>query len=808
MIINFLQLRNPPVLPALHQCQHQRLKPANGEESTFADDLDALRDFGKPNKQSLGDLLFQFFRFYGHEIDYDQYVISVRNGKLISKQEKGWHLANNNRLCVEEPFNVGRNLGNTADDFSFRGLHLELRRAFDLIAETKLDECCEQYVFPKEEERIWEKPPPAPRPAIISRSVSQSRGGRGGNNGARGRNTNHNRSEMSARRASSVTYDGNNGFPPAAVPQALTPNETWLQNQAQAHLHELYMNLEAQKDNLLRLQLYNQEHGYAQSQARMEAFAQAQRLQPNGPITAQHATDRSRGLSFDNAPLTAPLYYFYPMPFQGAPIYGQQSTSSPYPSSPSMPPAMPELRRSLHRSSVTSGSGPANAVPNSSMRSHSQPAARTALSPLAFQYAMHGMPPYQQIPQPNGISPHQSSPNDNGENGFDTESMKSNAESPPVGGLEKDYKGYGLNGSIIYQNPLESVAHAPVSTSPSRRRVSTEQYPQAILERLRRVSRSPSPLGRDRGYSAGNGSAVGAYGALPHSMSNGNVRALNEQSPLIVNGSYSIPVSRASAGPSSISGSSSDDQYHDALATSIDSLYLTPTGSTERSQLETVGLGVSVQPRNVSEETIMNLNGSPSRMTEMEAHPTLQAIGPSLGPIPTLRASRQSSSPEALSPGSVTPDPSSPNPRARGSRPQGGAVSPIDLGLQRSDSLRESISHLSPVYEIRSPSPTASRKLETRLNPHPPPPPHWTAESSRVLKATVDNVVQKPHAAPTGKANGHTRNSKSEGNGPGSWSQIPKWKKKGVANDAKGKLNGTQIHSEEVPRHESERKGG
>ena len=133
-------------------------------------------------------------------------------------------------------------------------------------------------------------------------------------------------------------------------------------------------------------------------------------------------------------------------------------------------------------------------------------------------------------------------------------------------------------------------------------------------------------------------------------------------------------------------------------------------------------------------------------------------------------------------------------------------MSPLDLGLQRSDALRESISHLSPVYETRSPSPTASRKLESRLSPHPSP--HWTAESSRVLKATVDNVVQKPHATPTGKANGHTRNSKSEGNGPGSWSQIPKWKKKGVANDGKGKLNGTQIHSEEVPRHDSERKGG
>jgi hypothetical protein len=82
----------------------------------------------------------------------------------------------NNRLCVEEPFNLTRNLGNTADDTSFRGLHLELRRAFSLIAEAKLKDCCEQFVFPAEEERIWEKPPPQPRP-VLSRSASQS--GRG-----------------------------------------------------------------------------------------------------------------------------------------------------------------------------------------------------------------------------------------------------------------------------------------------------------------------------------------------------------------------------------------------------------------------------------------------------------------------------------------------------------------------------------------------------------------------------------------------------------------------------------------------------
>lgn len=787
MIINFLQIRSPPVLPALHQSQHQRLPSADGPESEFADDVDVLREFGKSNKQSLGDLLFQFFRFYAHEIDYDKHVVSVRNGKLISKQDKGWHLANNNRLCVEEPFNVGRNLGNTADDFSFRGLHLELRRAFDLIAETKLDECFEQYDFPKEEERIWEKPPPVSRPAILSRSASQTRGGRGGGNNSRGRNTNHNRNAPNGRRASSVTYDGNNGYPAPALPQGLTPSETWLQNQqAQAHLHELYMNLEAQKDNLLRLQLYNQEQGYAQTQARMEAFAQAQRLQPNVTTTAQHATDRNRGLSFDNPPLTAPLYYFYPVQFQ-PPMYGQQSTPSTYPSSPSMAPAMPELRRSLHRSSITGGSGPANAASNSSMRSHSQPAARTALSPYVLQYAMHGAQSFQQMHQPNGIAQQHPIPMENGENGFDAESMASQADTRQVSGLEKDYKGYGLNGSIIYQNPLESASHAAVS--PSRRRLSTEQFPQAILQRLRRTSRSPSPLARDRGFSTGTKSAPAACPVLPQAISSGNVRALNEQTSLIVNGSYSIPLSGPSVGPSSVSGSSSDDQYHDALTTSADSLYPTPTVGMDRGHFQNVGLGGPVNSRNGVGETVLNGHGS----TQASHSVSKPAAG---------------TPPDNSSPGTQTPDSSSSNARSRPSRLQGNGM-PLDLALQKSEALRESMPHLSPVYETRPPSPNM-RKAEARYHaPYQTSSLHESAESTRVLKATVDNSARKPAAVtPNGKANAHIRNARSEGNGLGSWHQIPKNKKKSQAAEQKAKLNEAKFHTEEIPKRESERKGG
>jgi len=157
---------------------------STGFESTFADDLAELRGYGTANKETLGQLLFHFFRRYGYEIDNEQSVISVRHGRLLSRKEKGWWKdpeekkigpkEGGDRLCVEEPFNTERNLGNTADPWSWRGIHEEIRAAFRKLKDGKsLNECCEQYVFPVGEKATTHKPPPT-RPVLIQ-SISQVR---------------------------------------------------------------------------------------------------------------------------------------------------------------------------------------------------------------------------------------------------------------------------------------------------------------------------------------------------------------------------------------------------------------------------------------------------------------------------------------------------------------------------------------------------------------------------------------------------------------------------------------------------------
>ena len=346
MILNFLQTRNPPVLPCLHKRPHQRLLGADGKPSAFADDLVSLRGFGHKNKESLGELLFHFYRRYAHELDYERNVISIREGTLISKEEKKWHLMQNNRLCVEEPFNTERNLGNTADDISFRGVHLELRRAFDLISEAKLNECMEQYVFPAVEEKIWEKPPPKP-PPILSRSQSQS--GRGGRGGASNRGGRHTLNQ--GRRASSAAASNKFPNPPTMLRTIALWEQPLQASYDQFQLHEKlisdYQLLQAQEHELRRVQ----------AQAQLQAQLQAQ-----GSHQMTSSTQQTAG----TAPLR-PTHTAYPFPYSPAHVASQQAIHT-NPPSPSMKSALPELRRSVHRTVTPADSAAAG------LRSHSQPA--------------------------------------------------------------------------------------------------------------------------------------------------------------------------------------------------------------------------------------------------------------------------------------------------------------------------------------------------------------------------------------------------------------------------------------------------
>nr|POE59241.1 poly(a) rna polymerase cid13 [Quercus suber] len=515
MILSFLQRRNPPILPSLQKLEGHRVKSEDGKISSFADDLESLKGFGDANKESLAELLFQFFRHYGYEFIYSEFVVSIREGQLLSRKQKGWSTTNyadkeaRNRLCVEEPFTVSRNLGNSADDYSWSGIHNEIRRAFELLANgCQLEKCCEEFEFPLEEKPIFVRPTPKPAP-ILRRSASQSgrpnhEQGSGRSHNKKNRNQSTHRSNNNNRRASSgasfLNQRGAHGFSSPSMGAQQLPDYFGAKGSIHDQLFQQYQFLQAQQD-ALRSQLAQhaqQQHGQGQGQ----------------PVPNIGASQRHPGYTngmpsprfSESAPQTAPLlpgylYHFparYPPPSSMSQARSRGEGTNTNPSSPSLVAAVPVMRRQGHRaSSVTNGSPGA-------MRSQSQPG-RSLPHPLTLHQQVHpgydvsGAFPaqYQHLRTSQGIMP--GMPLALSPIGvFPGLSSRDNA-------MPKEYVGYyvGHSPQLGPQSQYATSGQGSVSSMPLRD--SPSQRPRRVTPDLApplgngcHTSRSPSPLGNQR----------------------------------------------------------------------------------------------------------------------------------------------------------------------------------------------------------------------------------------------------------------------------------------------------------------------
>lgn len=337
---------------------------------SFERNLEVYKDFGKRNTSSLGGLLFQFFRYYGHELDFEQSVISVRQGRVLSKVEKAWHLLQDNRLCVEEPFNLSRNLANTADDTSMRGIHLELRRAFDLIGDGKLSKCCEQFVHPPEDNKLSEIfVPPSARPVIPQLPTQQPRGGR---NAPRGGSRNANSLGRNANGRRSSNPSARNPGYLRNLPFQMMTQEQQLQQQHQQYLlhdqlFQQYRYLQIQEQEL-RMQLHQQslQQRNLMASYNQQAYAQFGSQEDGGDQVS----------SLGRAPLSAPLYQngFPRSPFISTSQLSQGVSTNP--PSPRLNSSIADTRRYSRRTSLTQNAA------SGALRAHSQPARVMPLTTL------------------------------------------------------------------------------------------------------------------------------------------------------------------------------------------------------------------------------------------------------------------------------------------------------------------------------------------------------------------------------------------------------------------------------------------
>ncbi|WFD07866.1 RNA uridylyltransferase [Malassezia vespertilionis] len=135
LILFFLvHVKRPPVLPNL-----QRISPAHtpemlqGHNIHFYDDIEKLRTAWTSHcRESVGELLLDFFRFFSRDFNYAKDAISLSTeAGLVSKESRGW---STEYLCIEDPFQLGYNVSRTVTKDGLYTIRGEFMRAGRLLA--------------------------------------------------------------------------------------------------------------------------------------------------------------------------------------------------------------------------------------------------------------------------------------------------------------------------------------------------------------------------------------------------------------------------------------------------------------------------------------------------------------------------------------------------------------------------------------------------------------------------------------------------------------------------------------------------
>lgn len=531
-MINFLQTRQPPILPILPLLDND-----GHAKDDYSSDLQKFHDFGLGNKETLGELLFYFFRHYGHEVAYDTAVISVRRGGTLTKKEKNWHLTTNNRLCVEEPFNTERNLGNTADDTAFRGLHLELRKAFSRIAEAQdvVSSVCEEFEFPLEEPRMFfERPQPHPATILQPSTGQNGRGSRSlyGGRATLGKAQGPSRNGTNNRRASSAASFAHNPHPLLAHTHLILPDQYGNTPQSQRGLHDQLSELSHQLSleegrlryqQLLMTQAQFQAQNYAHQQARGHDGLYASRRAPQSGYTSPGTR------SFDQPGAPAAMYQSLPQLAHHDCTGSAQKTplSTTGPSSPGLSTST-DQRRSFPRTPVQTSGGAA-------VRSQSQPA--RPLGPVVLPQ-VYPSTLYQSMTLPTAHSTRQES--QSGYAGPFVTAYGNYVYYPTTADqIPREYLGYGYSGSSHFSPHYAdngSHAMAPYEDLAEDGSAPLLGTNHAEITSPMGSSRSPSPAIVSDLMSLGMRSA-----SLPEAMNLASLQtnpSVHHGTPIVVNGSY------------------------------------------------------------------------------------------------------------------------------------------------------------------------------------------------------------------------------------------------------------------------------
>jgi len=134
MCIHLLQLRR--ILPCLQEMEATYFVTVDENNCAYFDQVDKLSNYGAHSRDTVSRLLWAFFHYWAYEHDYTRDVISIRTGRIISKERKDWtrRVGNDRHLiCIEDPFELSHDLGRVVDKFTIKILREEFERAANIL---------------------------------------------------------------------------------------------------------------------------------------------------------------------------------------------------------------------------------------------------------------------------------------------------------------------------------------------------------------------------------------------------------------------------------------------------------------------------------------------------------------------------------------------------------------------------------------------------------------------------------------------------------------------------------------------------
>lgn len=149
--LQFLQTSYPPVLPNIQQGDKRILREVEGTIYDLTMNENPADLIKSDNSDNIGDLIIDFFDQFSNNWPWDENVISIRSGKMISRKEKNWEedkpklidaLVDENKLRlgkhslpVEDPFDHLHDLSRVLRTEGVMDIREEFLRAYRVLNE-------------------------------------------------------------------------------------------------------------------------------------------------------------------------------------------------------------------------------------------------------------------------------------------------------------------------------------------------------------------------------------------------------------------------------------------------------------------------------------------------------------------------------------------------------------------------------------------------------------------------------------------------------------------------------------------------